>query len=140
MPLETSSRTPGRRRRWYQFSLRMLTVITVLISILLGLFAIRLQRARRQAAAVATIKKHGGHVVYDYSFPDDNPRFSILQSRAKSGVPAWAIDALGVDFFHNVAGVTARLNEGLSEEERQAVFRAIRTLQENELGWVTVRD
>ena len=140
MPRETSSRTPGRRRRWYQFNLRTLIVITVLISILLGLFAIRLQRARRQAAAVATIRTHGGHVVYDYSFPDDNPRFSIFQSRAKSGVPAWAIDALGVDFFHNVVGVGARLNEGLSEEERQAVFRAIGTLQENELGWVTIRD
>jgi hypothetical protein len=140
MQRQSSSTTSGRRRRWYQFSLRTLIIVMMLISILLGTFAIRLERARRQTAAVATIRKHGGHVVYDYSFPDDNPRFSILQSRAKSGVPPWAIDALGVDFFHNVVGVTAWRNEEMSDEERQEVFQAIRTLQENELGWVFIRD
>ncbi len=112
----------------------------VLVSVLLGLLAVRLQRARRQAAAVATIRKYGGHVVYDYSFPDDNPRFSIVQSRAKSSVPSWLLNHLGEDFFHTVVGVTARLNEGMSGDDAQDIFQAIETLEQNELGCVTVSE
>jgi len=140
MRRQTSSATIGRRRRWYQFSLRTLIAGMVLVSILLGLLAVRMGRARRQAAAVATIRKHGGHVTYDYAFPDDNPRYSPLQWQAKSNVPNWLLDPLGEDFFHDVVGVAARLNEGMTADEAQDVSRAIETLKEKELGWVTVSE
>ena len=85
---------PVKRRRWYQFSLRALIVSTVLLSVLLGIFTARLQRARRQAAAVELIRKSGGSVFYDYD-----------RKAEQSPLPRWLIDAFGEDFFHDVTSV-----------------------------------
>jgi hypothetical protein len=56
------------RRSWRQFSLRTLLLAMLVLSVCFALFAWRLQRARRQAAAVATIRKLGGTADYDFRF------------------------------------------------------------------------
>src|SRR5262245_49533511 len=130
--MSTDTASPSglaQRRRWCQFRLRTLIVCVVLVSMVLGALGTRLQRARRQAEAVAAIRRHGGHITYDYSFPDDNPRFSIVRIQAKSNVPRWLLEAMGEDFFHGVVGVTARINERISADE-QKVIRAIDTLKD----------
>ena len=94
----TAARPP--RRRWRQFSLRTLLVAMLLLCILFGLFAIRLQRARRQAAAVATIRAVGGEVFYDYE-----QRYEGRAPAVPSKVPKWLFAWLGPDFFHDVIEV-----------------------------------
>jgi len=55
-----AARETRPRRSWRQFSLRTLLLLMLVLSVCFALFAFRLQRARRQAAAVATIRKLGG--------------------------------------------------------------------------------
>lgn len=74
----------------------------LVLGVLFGLFAIRLERARKQAAAVATIRSHGGEVYYDYEIsPDIKPGIAPV-----SAVPESLLRALGVDFFHDVGQVS----------------------------------
>ena len=44
--------TPEPRRRWYQYNLRSLLVLTLLVSVGMSWVAVRMQRARRQKEAV----------------------------------------------------------------------------------------
>ena len=89
--------------RWYQFSLRTLIVMTIAVSVLLGLFAARLQRARKQAAAVAVIRKFGGAISYHDGI-ENYPDYPVsLGSKTPASIfPTWAVESLGDDFFHTV--------------------------------------
>lgn len=82
--------TPKHRRRWFQFSLRTLLVFMLLASIPLSWVAVKLQRARRQRAAVEAIEELGGAVGYDPLAPD------------------WQSELLGRDFFGHVAVIVFR--------------------------------
>jgi hypothetical protein len=90
------------RRRWYQFSLRTLAIAVVVISVALGLFAVRLQRARKQAAAVARIQKAGGSVNHDFEVKRDTDGSWLAVEGASSPIPAALLRWLGRDFFHDV--------------------------------------
>ena len=73
---------PSRRqRRWLQFSLRTLLIVTM-IRIWLGVTAIRASRQRR---AVETIIHAGGHVFYNYEGAESNSA-SGTSSRISSGL------------------------------------------------------
>jgi hypothetical protein len=97
---ESPSTAPKPRRRWWQFSLRTLMVAMLVLGVLFGLFAIRLERARRQAAAVATIRSVGGEVFYDYE-----KRLIARDHAVPSKVPKRLLDWVGPDFFHEVVEV-----------------------------------
>ena len=77
-------------------------VAIVGLSILFALFAIRLQRARRQAAAVKTIQTNGWSVAYDYWYEADQ---TLIEKPGghQSPVPWPLVALLGRDFFHDVA-------------------------------------
>ena len=60
------------RRRWFQYSLRTLLLLMLLVSIGMSWVAVRMQRARRQREAVKGIERLGGGVMYDYQF-DQSP-------------------------------------------------------------------
>jgi hypothetical protein len=140
MSIETSSATPpARRRRWYQFGLRTLIAITVIASVPLGLLVARLDQARRQAEAVATIRKAGGWVNYDFECRVEGDML-ILEPFAKSHVAAWLLKLLGEDFFHDIVGVHAALDEGMTGAQRQDVFQSIDAIQEKKLGWFSVTE
>ena len=94
----TAARPPRRRRR--QFSLRTLLLAMLVLGVLFGLSAIRLQRARRQAAAVATIRALGGEVYYDFE-----GRYSGEHPGLASPTPEFLLARLGPDFFHEVVEV-----------------------------------
>jgi hypothetical protein len=53
-------------RRRFRFSLRTLLVFVVVLSVLLGWFAMRLERVRRERAVVETVVGMGGHACYGY--------------------------------------------------------------------------
>jgi hypothetical protein len=57
------------KRRWYQFSLKTLLVFMVLCSLVLAAFSWRLQRAHRQARAVAALRSLGCEVGYEIIEP-----------------------------------------------------------------------
>ena len=52
-------------RGFLRFRLRTLLILVTVIGVLLGGFAWRRERARQQAAAVATIRQLGGRVIYE---------------------------------------------------------------------------
>ena len=75
---QTTDPTP--KRRWYRFSLRTLLIVLVLLSLLLGWFALKIRQAQRQRQVVEAIQKAGGWVRYD---------FEVDESGAPIGGEKW---------------------------------------------------
>ncbi len=88
----TTNDSPNTKRRWFQFSLRALLVLVLLVSVGMSWFAVRMEKARRQKEAVEAIRKAGGGVVYDYE-------------PSEPLAPKWARALLGDDFFFDVFAV-----------------------------------
>lgn len=61
-----SETTLAPKRRWLQFSLRSLLIITAILSVLLGWLGSILFRVRQQRDIVSRIESIGGKVYYDY--------------------------------------------------------------------------
>jgi Leucine-rich repeat (LRR) protein len=92
---------PKRKRRWFQFSLRTLMMLTLLVGLGMAIWIVPIKkRAERQQAAVEAILKVGGVVYYDYQF-DPLTNF-IVKSAEPPPQPAWLWRLLGRDTFANV--------------------------------------
>jgi len=115
----------AKPRRWYQFSLRTLVVVVVIVSMALGLFAARLQRARRQAEAVAVLQKHG-YVMYDYAYSKVKGQRQY-DPNAESVVPRWLVNLLREDFFHDVF-VVATVVDDQSSDSHDRICKAVKQL------------
>jgi Leucine-rich repeat (LRR) protein len=87
--------TPKPKRRWYQYSLRTLLLLVLVVSIGMSWLAVRRQRAKRHREAVETIVKGGGSVAYDWQVAQNVPK-------PKPPGPAWLRNLLGDDFFADV--------------------------------------
>ena len=86
------------RRGRYQFSIRGLLL---LITVLCVWLALQVNGARRQRDAVRAIEQVAFNgVAYDYQLDDGE-----FSDTARPRVPAVFVDALGIDFFANVAEV-----------------------------------
>jgi hypothetical protein len=114
------------KRRWYQFSLKTLLVLMVLCSLVLGAFSWRLQRAHRQARAVAALRSLGCEVGYEII----EPRVTGGFKRRKKQDP-WLLNIpikwLGEDFFYDVYGVTARGEQPGSPDEVKRFWQEVAT-------------
>ncbi len=84
------------KRRWYQFSIKTLLAFVVLSCVAMGLLCVPVFRARRQAAAVAAMKKLRCSIVYDYQL-----RRATSVPRVPPG-PTWLRRWIGDDYFTNV--------------------------------------
>ncbi len=101
MPLRepTTTSAPKRKLRWYQFSLRTLLLLSLLVAVACSWFGVRLKWKKKEREAVAEIEKLRGSVNYDY------------QWHAPSGVaaqppgPGWLRKLVGDDFFASVAAI-----------------------------------
>jgi hypothetical protein len=62
--LPTAEKQP--KLRWYQFRLRSLFILTILVALASSWFAVEVRRASRQKELVADLMKAGGTVWYDY--------------------------------------------------------------------------
>lgn len=107
--------TPARRR-WYQFSLRTLLVVMVVVSTAAGLLGIRLQRARRQGAAVVSIRRIDGSVTY----AESDSAFWLV----RDPLEPW----LGRDFFDSVVEAQVDLRQADTTAGQLAVWRTISDL------------
>ena len=78
------------RRRWFQYSLRTLLILTTIIAVWLAWWS---HKTRQQREVVEALKDIGGDVIYDFQLPN-GPAYW----------PKWLVNAMGVDYF---AGVIA---------------------------------
>jgi internalin A len=97
-----------RPRRWWKrlparLSLRVLMIVVLVLGGGLGWVT---HRARVQRDAVAAIEKAGGRVVYDWGWKDGYP--APPGAGAEARWPKWLVDALGPDYFGDVAAVYLR--------------------------------
>ena len=87
------------RRRWFQFSVRSLFLLTLLVALGLGWFMTEFRRAKRQTEAVAEIIGSGGTVDYDWAFGGyDSPSRFETQRR-------WLASVVDEGFLAYVVGV-----------------------------------
>jgi hypothetical protein len=83
-----------------QFRLRTLFVIVAIAAVPCGWLAWKMDHKRRERAAVATIRKLGGTVYYNYDYEGVFPAFP----KEPPG-PAWLRRVFGDDFFAQVVTV-----------------------------------
>ena len=81
--------TSKPRRRWFQYSLRTLLVLMLLVCIGMSWFAVKTQQVRKERAAAEAIEGLGGVVSWVY------PADSQSESRGR----AWLRKLVGDDFF-----------------------------------------
>ena len=107
--------------RWrFQFSLRSLLALMLVVAIACGWLATGLESARRQRDLVAKASALGCGVLYDYNL-------------SESGEVSWFTGArpgetrlnelLGDDFFHEVVGAQPRTDDALRLFQRQTSLR-----------------
>jgi hypothetical protein len=83
------------RLRWYQYSLRTLFLLTLIVSLLMSWHAVRMKRAKAQQKAVDAILAVNGWVQYDCQFDEQGN----LDKGATGYGPAWLRKLLGPDYF-----------------------------------------
>src|SRR5687768_7415220 len=117
---------PPPHRPWFQFRLRSLMVFMVIISIVLGAFGWRLQRARQQAKAVAILRRLEAGVSYEAYV-----RFDDLWSydpNRDSSIPAFIRQSLGDDFFDDADQVAIAEGQPTSAHDVEQAWQAIARL------------
>ena len=87
-------------RRRFQYGIRSLLLLTVIIAILCSWFTVKMEQARRQREAVAAIGQIGGQVIYD------SPVQRRIHNRPIGlSTPKWLRNIMGQDFFDDVQEV-----------------------------------
>ncbi len=86
-------------RWWFQFHIRALLVLVVVVAVPCSWVAVEVKKARRQSEVVAWIKSlDSSAVLYDWEF--DAKGKSLPNARPPA--PEWLWNLLGVDFFSDV--------------------------------------
>jgi hypothetical protein len=93
---------PKRKRRWFQFSLRTLLILTAIVAIASAWLGKRIEQKRKERDAVAAIIESGGYVRYDYQYM--NGRVDLNAEPAAAG---WLRKLCGDNFFSEVVWVRA---------------------------------
>jgi hypothetical protein len=126
---------PKRKRRWFQFSLRLALIFTLIVAIPCAWLGRKIEQKRWARAAVKAIRDLGGQVSYEYqqvggsSFPPPRP---------EPPGPAWLRNLLGQDFFSDVGQVILLgTNAGDDDLEKLKGFTQLRSLN---LGATKVTD
>ncbi len=85
-------------RSHLQVSLRTLLLLVLVLG---GLLAWKVNKTKKQEASVVWVREMGGSVLYDYEV-DEN---GTAHKNPKPPAPRWLIDQLGIDFFDEVVSV-----------------------------------
>ena len=115
-------------RLHFQFSIRSLLILTVVVAIPCSWLAVKMQQVRRERDAAAAIEKLGGSVEWSEPFR-----------------PMWLRRLLGDDFFRSVAHVkldgTEVTDAGLENLKglHQLQYLTLEITKVTGLGWKTLR-
>jgi hypothetical protein len=120
---------PARKLRWFQFSLRSLLLLVLLVSLGMSWVAVKIERGRQQKEAVEEIEKLGGLVAYDYQ--------QVYRSVGPSG-PVWLRNWLGKDLFATVVEVRFTSASGTDAELEH--LKGMTQLQKLDLHGTQVTD
>src|SRR5438477_7806102 len=90
------------KRRWYQFSLRMLLAALTIACVGFGWLGMKVRAKQRERAAAKAISELGGHVMYDY-------QWDSIRKRPTPIGPEWLRKWLGNDFFADVKSVNLNM-------------------------------
>jgi hypothetical protein len=142
---------PKRKRRWYQFSLRTLLIVMLVVSIPCALLGRKIERKRREREVLDAINKIGGQVHYDY----ERWSWSLAGTQKKEPPgPGWLRALLGENFFcevdeAHIVGVSSKTkitdadlsNLGLSSFPRlRSLTLKVNSLKITDAGLETIRD
>jgi hypothetical protein len=83
---------PKRKRRWFQFSLRTLLILTLIVALSCRWLGKRIERNRDERAAVQAIVKLGGNLFYSREGANEWEAFARIEPAAGSG---WYQDFFG---------------------------------------------
>jgi len=86
---------PPSKRRWCQYSIRSLMLVTLVIACWLGYIS---HNARKQRDIVAWVKEMEGSVEYDYQFDAKGGRIEDAQPPG----PDWLREWIGIEYFSDV--------------------------------------
>jgi len=100
-------------RRRFQFSLKSVFVLTLIVAILCSWLAVKKQQANRQKAAVEAIDRLEGQVAYDHEvdLAHDDFNKQELPEDAASRIAAFCRRLIGTDVLSHVATVEIRCVE-----------------------------
>jgi hypothetical protein len=112
---------PKRKRRWFQFSLRTLLIVVVIVAIPCAWLGRKIEQKRREREAVAGLRDPGGTVLYDYEVEKEGP-----------AGPDWLRRMLGENFFNDVVAVYFE-NHAIVTDERVMNVKEL-----TQLTWLNV--
>jgi Leucine-rich repeat (LRR) protein len=110
------------RVQWFsplQFGLRSMLLAAVLLALCAAWLAQRIERARREEAALKTVAACGGYYFFDYELAPDGAQ--VLAATPPG--PAWVRALLGEHFFATVVEVGSHTGEGINEDIDLAVLQ-----------------
>ena len=114
------------KRRRFQFRLRTLFILTVIVAVPCAWLGPKIQRKAKERAAVREIEKAGGFVVYD-------------DEKGEQNGPTWLRELLGEQFFNDVVFVYCR---NVSDPTIAGLdgFDPFTSLRRLDLGYTNVGD
>jgi len=120
-----------------RYRLRTLLIVVSLVGILLGL---RVNAARKQARAVASLERLQVHVVYDFEADGKGDR----KGGGESWMPRWVLARTGLDLFHDVVAVeSAKLGRPMDlkiaasrTEEARAIAKELSAFRTLKVVWL----
>lgn len=145
---ESSETSKNAKRKWYQFSIRKLFVLTFIAGIC---FAFYFSAGRDQKLAVAWLKEYGGEVFYEheYRFNADGELEEIPQEQRETWrylpLPAFVKQSslyekwIGKDYEWNV--ISARVEMGLNDDSLYCpIFASFSQIKKLEIHTVEAKN
>jgi Leucine-rich repeat (LRR) protein len=120
--LDSPESAKKHKRRWFQFSLRTLMIVTMICAIGSAWLGKKIERKRYEQEAVEAIVSSGGQVLYDYE---------MVKGGTPPG-PAWLRKLLGKNLFSEVVLVNL-IGRGQASDSGLVVLDRFPQLQELDL-------
>ncbi|MEX0610934.1 MAG: hypothetical protein WD738_11480 [Pirellulales bacterium] len=116
-------------RNVFRFKLRTLLLAVTIVSVWLG---VHVHSTEKQRQSVTAIQRYGGWLRYDFQFPTGEYFYNRFDPNARSRVPRWLLNRLGIDFFHDVVQVNLNYSEdsGRRKENHNPSDEALQHLQD----------
>ena len=117
-------------RRRFQFSIRSLLIMVLVIAIPSSWMTVEMKKAREQQSARTAFRRFPGGTMYDYESSG---------LKIKSPAPNWLCRSLGDDFFAHVEGVCLGCNKRFTDAD-MAYLESLPRLKRLTLGNANITD